>query len=77
MLGFDLLHDWCFQTMWLSSGVPQHPEDETVMEMQGAEALYPSVESVMYAIQTEDHDARHGAAHWMIHNANLWMIRWW
>jgi hypothetical protein len=29
--GFHSLDDWCYQTMWLFSGVPEHPEDDTVM----------------------------------------------
>jgi len=40
--------------MWLFSGVPEDPEDETVMEKHGAEALYTPVKSSMYAIQTDD-----------------------
>jgi len=30
--GFHSLYDWCYQTMWLFSGVPDDPEDDTVME---------------------------------------------
>jgi hypothetical protein len=31
-LGFHSLYDWCFQTMWLFSGTPEDPEDDTVMD---------------------------------------------
>jgi hypothetical protein len=30
--GFHSLCDWCYQAMWLCSGAPEDPEDETVME---------------------------------------------
>jgi len=32
---FHSLYDWCFQTMWLFSGAPEDPADESVMEKQG------------------------------------------
>jgi len=31
--------------MWLFSGVPEDAQDETVMEMHGADALYSAVKS--------------------------------
>jgi len=31
--------------MWLLSGMPDDPEDETVMEKHGSEALYSAVKS--------------------------------
>jgi len=37
--GFHSLYDWCFQTMWLCSDAPDDPEDVTVMDKHGAEAL--------------------------------------
>ena len=37
--GCHSLYDWCFQTMWLFSGAPEDPEDKTVLEYHGAEAL--------------------------------------
>jgi len=64
--GFHSLYDWCYQAMWLFSGAPEDPEDETVMEMHGADALYSAVKSLMHAIRTEDQDAQQDAAHWMI-----------
>jgi hypothetical protein len=51
------LYDWCYQLMWLFSGVHNDPEDTTVMEKPGADALYSAVKSLMHAIWTEDQDA--------------------
>jgi hypothetical protein len=39
---FHSLNAWCYQAMWLFSTAPEDPEDETVMEMHGADALYIS-----------------------------------
>jgi len=64
--GFQSLYDWCFQTMGLFSGVPEDPEDDTVMEKHGAEALYSAVKSLMHAIRTKDEEAQQDAAHRMI-----------
>jgi len=64
--GFHLLYDWCFQTMWLFSGVPEDPEDDTVMEKHGAEVLYSTVKSLMHAMRTKDEEAQQDAAHRMI-----------
>jgi len=63
--------------MWLFSGAPEDPEDEIVMEMHEADALYSAVKSLMHAIRTEDQDARQDAAHWMIQKATPWTIRGW
>jgi hypothetical protein len=63
--------------MWLFSGAPEDPEDETVMEMHGADALYSAVKSLMHAIRTEDQDAQQDAAHRMIQIAKPWTIRRW
>jgi hypothetical protein len=30
--GCHSLYDWCFQMMWLFSGLLEYPEDDTVME---------------------------------------------
>jgi len=75
--GFQSLYDWCFQTMWLFSGVPEDPEDDTVMEKHGAEALYSAVKSLMHANWTKNEEAEQDVAHRMIQIANLWTIRWW
>jgi len=39
MPGFHSLYYWCFQTMWLFSGAPDDPEDDSEMEMHSAGAL--------------------------------------
>jgi hypothetical protein len=75
--GLHSLYDWCFQTMWLFSGAPDDPEDDTVMEKHGAEALYSTVKSVMHAIWTKDEKAQLDAAHQVIQMARLWTIRRW
>ena len=73
--GFHSLYDWCFQTMWLFSGAPEDPEDDTVMEKHGAEALYSAVKSLMHAIWTKDEEAQQNVAHWIMKIAKPWMIR--
>jgi hypothetical protein len=75
--GFHSLYDWCFQTMWLFSGAPEDPEDDTVMEKHGAETLYSAVKSLMHAIRTKDEEAQQDAAHRMIQIAKPWTIRRW
>jgi hypothetical protein len=72
--GFHALYDWWYQTMWLFSGESEDSEDETAMEMHGADALYSTVKSLMNAIWTEDRDAQQDAAHRMIPNAKPWTI---
>jgi len=59
------------------SGAPEDPEDETVMKMHGADALYFTVKSIMHAIRTADQDAQQDAAHQMIQIAKCWTIRRW
>jgi len=76
-LGFHSLYDWCYQAMWLFSGAPEEPEDKTVMEIHGADALYSAVKSLMHAIRTEDQDAQQDVAHRMIQIAKPWTIRRW
>jgi hypothetical protein len=63
--------------MWQFSGAPEDPEDETVMEMHSADALYSGLKSLMHAIRTEDQDAQQDAAHRMIQIAQPWTIRRW
>jgi hypothetical protein len=75
--GFHSLYDWCHQTMWLLSGVPDDPEDDMVMEQHSADALYFAVKSLMHPIRTEDEEVQQDAAHWTIQFAKSWMIRWW
>jgi hypothetical protein len=75
--GFHSLYDWCFQTMWLFSDAPDDPENETLMKMHGAHALYSAVKSWLHAILTEDEEAQQDAEHWMIQIAKPWTIRRW
>jgi len=77
MLGFHSLYDWCFQTMWLFSGAPEDPKDETVMEKHGTQSLYSALKSSMHAILTEDHDAQPDVADRMIYIATRWTFRRW
>jgi len=60
--------------MLLFPGAPEDPEDATVMETHGTQALHSTVNSVIHAIRTEDTDAQQDAAHRMIHIAQPWMI---
>jgi hypothetical protein len=73
-LGFHSLYDWCFQMMQLFWSVPDNPEDDTVMEKHGAEALYSAVKSLMHAIWTEDEEAKQDVAHRMTKIAKPWTI---
>jgi len=75
--GFHSLYDWCFQMMWLFSGAPEDPEDDTVMEKHGAEALCSAAKSLMHAIQTKDEEAQQDAAHRMCQIAKPWTVRQW
>jgi len=75
--GFHSLYDWCFQMMWLFSGAPEDPDDDTVMEKDGAEALYSAVKSLIHAIWTKDEEAQQDAAHQMMQIAKPWTIRRW
>jgi hypothetical protein len=75
--GFHSLYDWCYQAMWLVSGAPEDPEDETVMEMHGADPLYSTVKSLMHAIRTEDQNAQQDVAHRVIQIVKPWTISRW
>jgi len=70
--GFHSLHNWCFQMMWLFSGAPEDPEDDTVMEKHRTDVLYSAVKGLKHAIRTEDQDAQLDAPHWMIQIAQPW-----
>jgi len=74
---FHSLYDWCYQTIRLFSGAPEDPEDETVTEKHGADALHSAVKSLMHAIRTVDEDAQQDAAHRMIQIRKPWTIRRW
>jgi hypothetical protein len=56
--------------MWLFSGAPEDPDDETVMELHGPDALYSAAKRLIHAIWTEDQDALQDTAHGMIQTAN-------
>jgi hypothetical protein len=47
---FHSLYDRCYQMMWLLSGAPEDPSDDTVMEKHGADALNYGLKSLMHAI---------------------------
>jgi len=51
--GFHSLFNWCCYIMWCCSGVPKDPENETVMEKHGAEALHSTMKSLMHTIGTK------------------------
>jgi hypothetical protein len=63
---FRSLYDWCYQVIWLFAGAPEDPEDGTVMEKHGADALYSAGKRWLHAIRTEEEDAQHDAEHRMI-----------
>jgi len=75
--GFHSLYDWCYHTMWQFWGAPDDPEDDTVMEKHGGEALYSAVKSVMHAIRTENEEAQQDVAAWMIQIVQPWTMRRW
>jgi len=62
--------------MWLLSGVPDNPEDNSVMEQHGAEALHAKVKRLMHAIQSENEEAQQDAAHQTIKIGKSWTISW-
>jgi hypothetical protein len=75
--GFHSLYYWCFQTMWLFSGAPEDPEDETVMDQHGADALYSAVKCLRHAVWTGDKKPQQDVAHRMIQIAIPWTITRW
>ena len=56
--GFHSLDDWCFQTMWLFSGVSEAPADDTVMDKHDTEAVYSGVNILIHSIRTKDEDTQ-------------------
>jgi hypothetical protein len=63
--------------MWLFSGAPEDPEDDTMIEKHGADALYSAVNSLMHVTQTEDEEAQQDLAQQIIEIVNPWMVKWW
>jgi len=72
---FHSLYQWCFPTMWLFSGAPEDPENDTVMEKHCTEALYSTLKNLMHAIGTEIIHTQLDTAHRMIIIAMPWTIR--
>jgi len=78
MPAFHSVYDRCYHMTWLFSGALEDAEDDTVMEMHGADPLYSVVKSLMDAILTEAKEAQQNAAHPMIQIAKHWTVRrWW
>jgi hypothetical protein len=69
--GFHSPYDRCCETMWLFSGATENREDNTLMEIHGADTLYSAVKSLMHAIRNEDHDPQQDVARRMIQIAML------
>jgi len=63
--------------MWLYSGAPEVAENDTVMEMGGAEALDSAVKSWMHAPRTADEKVQQNGAHRVSQIAKCCMIRRW
>jgi len=77
MLGFESLYDWCYLMIWLFSGAPGDPENNTVMENHDADVLYSTVLSLMYTIWNTDNKAQQDVAQEMMQIAlHLTMRRW-
>jgi hypothetical protein len=74
---FHSLYDWCFQTLWLCSGMPESPEDDIVMKKHGAEALYSTVKSRLPIGQNIEEEAEQNVAYWIIQIEKPWTIRRW
>jgi len=52
--GFHSFNNWCYHMMWQFAWVPEDPNDDTVMEKHGGDALYSAVKSLFDAIWSED-----------------------
>jgi hypothetical protein len=52
--------------MWLISGAPEDPEDDTVIDKDSEDILNNVVKRIMHAIQTDDEEAQQHAVHQMI-----------
>jgi len=76
-LGFHSVDDRCYQKMWLCSGAPEDPEDNTVTEKHSAEAFHSTGTSLMHAVRTGDEEAQRDGAHQLVQIAKSWMITRW
>jgi len=65
------MSDWYYQVMWLFSGTPDYPDNNTALEMHCTKILYSVVKCLMHTIWTEDNKAQYDAAYCMIQTANL------
>jgi len=70
--GFDSLYDYCCLRTSPCLGAPDDPEDETVMQMHGANALHSAVKSLIHAIRIEDEGAQQDVA-----QRRMWMVKAW
>jgi hypothetical protein len=61
--------------MWLFSGAPEVPEDDTEMEMHGTDQLYSAMKSLLRDIQIEGEHARWDAVHRLIQTATTRTMR--
>ncbi|KAF8536335.1 hypothetical protein BDD12DRAFT_890450 [Trichophaea hybrida] len=64
-------------TIWLFSGPPIRPEDKTLMELHGADALQVAVRSWTQGIRSDDNEAQKAAAKQIIRIAKPWTLRRW
>jgi len=58
--------------MWLFSGASDDPENDTVKEQHGADALYSAEKSLMHAIRTKDKQAEQDVAQRKVQIARPW-----
>jgi len=77
MSGLYSVYNWCYQTMWLCSGVSDDWEDDTGMETHGANTMDSTVKSLTHVMWTEDNHLQLDAAHVMILIGKPWTLRRW
>jgi hypothetical protein len=71
-----MLNDWVNQTIWLFSGTRICPEDNTLMELHGTEALQVAVHSLTQGIRSDNDKAQKAASEQIIRIAKpltIWM----
>ncbi|KAF8537453.1 hypothetical protein BDD12DRAFT_806924 [Trichophaea hybrida] len=71
---YNMLNDRGNQTIWWLSGAPIRPEDNTLMELHGADALHMAVRSLTQGIRSDDDEAQKAAAEQIIRIAKPWTI---
>jgi len=72
-MGFHLLFDCCYLTMWMFSGASGNSEDDPVMKNLCTDILYSMMKSLMHAIQTEYNNAQQDPAHRTIQITRSWL----